>query len=152
MFAFLYNNVAVFLIFGIFVYSVLWFLCNIFYKKQEEDLLNAVHSGVAGVLDPMLRFTENYGNIKIRGFGSLLIYLVFGIVDLFVDAFWLNTIFSLFLLIGAFNGFTLLVSLSKSLSQNDYLNESGRFLKNAYISLFIYRVLLYIIYIFIFAC
>ena len=150
MFDCLYNNLFVFLTIGIVSYLSLFIACNCFYKSQATDLLNTIHSGMPGVFDPMLRFTHNFGNIKFRGTIGLLIYIVLGVIDYFITSSVLNFIFSFIILIGAFNSFTLISSLNRSLKSHETAYNDGRFLKRSYIALFIFRCILYITYILIF--
>lgn len=140
----------IFLICGIIPYFLLWILCNAAYKKQASDLLNVIHTGTPGALDPMLKFTPHFGNIKFRGFVNLVVYIILGVIDYFVTVSWLNFIFSCIVFLNVFNSFTLITSLRKSFSFHESYKHSGRFLNRAYIYHFIFNIILYIAYIIIF--
>lgn len=151
----LYNNIPALLIIGIIAYAALWIACNILYKLQANDILNFIHtSHTIGIFEPMLKFTPNFGNIKFRGFCGIILYLVLGIIDFFVELRLINGIFLAILMLGVFNSFTLLLCFIRALKAIStpaaQVYHDGRFLKGAYICLLIFRIVLFFAYMVIF--
>lgn len=157
MLDFLYNNFIVAIIIGIVAWIGLYISCRRLFLKQKRQFLNAIRDiSSFGMFEPMLKFTDNFGNVSFRGILSLIVYVLFGVIDFFVDVNIINFILSLLILFGVINGITLIISFNQAVkNQTDEItyestNKDARFLRGAYISLLVFRIVLYISYILIF--
>ena len=157
MLDFLYNNLIAAIVIGIVAWIGLYISCRKLFLNQKSQFMNAICDiSSFGMFEPMLKFTDNFGNVSFRGFLSLIIYLLFGVIDFFIDVNIINSILSLLILFGVINGITLIISFNQAVkNQTDEItyestNKDARFLRDAYISLLVFRIVLYISYILIF--